>query len=45
MLLHLFFFQHGDTALHYAILSGNLELFKVLIEEYGADPTVRNEVS
>lgn len=36
--------QANDTALHYAAAAGNLEIVETLVEQYGADPTLKNNV-
>ena len=37
--------QTGESALHFAIMAGKIEIVKILIEDYGIDPTIRNKVS
>ena len=44
MFILLFELQDGDTALHIAVLSDNIEIIKVLVEA-GADFGIKNDVS
>ena len=44
MFISLFELQDGDTALHIAVLSDNIEIIKVLVEA-GADFGIKNDVS
>ena len=37
--------QAGDTALHYSVATGHFEMVKCLVEQCGADPGLRNNVS
>jgi ankyrin repeat protein len=37
--------QFGSTPILHAARHGNVDIVKVLVEEYGADPTHRNAVS
>ena len=34
--------MYGNTALHYAVLKGNIKLIKFLIEEHNAETNIRN---
>ena len=39
------YLQTGESALHFAVMAGKIEIVKILIEDYGVDPTIRNNVS